>query len=96
MANRISQLVIDLNGGIVAKLNGYITSTSQYANKVQVIAPFPDDDSVSINFYLRNSRISNYTQYMAIQRDENQVPLLGRDVIDSDKAYYQACKDWNV
>ena len=96
MAKNTGQLIIGLDGSIVAKLNGYITATSQYTNYIQVVAPFDDTDSVSINFYLRNARISNYTQYITLQRDDSNVPLKGRDVIDSAKEYYQATKDWNV
>jgi len=96
MASNIGQLIIGLNGSIVDKINGYITATSQFTNYIQVVAPFPDNDSVSINFYLRNARISDYTQYMTLQRDDSNVPLKGRDVVSSSKEYYQAIKDWNV
>jgi len=96
MENKISQLVINTDGSIVEKLKGFITATNQYANYIQVVSPFPNSDSVSINFYLRNARISTYTQYMTLQRDDNQVPLKGSDVISSSKEYYQSTKDWNV
>lgn len=93
MAVNTGQLIIDYSGALVAKLNGYITATSQYTNYIQVVAPFDDTDSVSTNFYLRNARISNYTQYMTLQRDSSNVPLKGLDVVDSNKEYYQAVKD---
>ena len=93
--SNIGQIVVGLDGAIIDKRN-YIVATNQYTNYIQVVAPFDETDSVSINYYLRNSRIQNYTQYMTIQRDDSNVPLKGSDVISSTKAYFQATKDFNV
>lgn len=96
MEFKTSQIIINNDGTIVDKVKAFITATSQYTNYIQVVAPFPGSDSVSISFYLRNARINTYTQYMTLQRDDNQVPLLGLDVVNSSKEYFQTVKDWNV
>jgi hypothetical protein len=92
----VIQLVYNADGSLLSKNNAFIASNNQAANNIQVIAPFPNTDSISVNYYLRNARISNYTQYLRLLRDTEGNSVLGKDIIDPARPYYQTVKDWNV
>jgi hypothetical protein len=96
MATNVLQFIYNADGSLLDKVNPFIASNNQAANNVQIIAPFPASDSVSINYYLRNARISNYTQYARLLKDTNGAMVYARDVVSPSKHYYQLVKDWNV
>ena len=95
MANT-TRLVIGLNGEIISKTNGYIVASGAFSNMIQIVAPFPASDSVSMEFYLRNARITTYTQYVSLFKDDSQEPILAKDVVSSTESYYQTVKEWYV
>jgi hypothetical protein len=92
----VIQLIYNADGSLLTKVNAFIASNNQAVNVVQVIAPFPDTNSMSINYYLRNARITNYTQYLRLLRDNEDRVLFGKDVVSPERYYYQLVKDWNV
>ena len=95
MANTI-QLVLGLSGEIIDKTNGYIVASNSYSNMIQIVSPFPASDSVSLEFYLRNARITTYSQYIGLMKNELNESVQAKDVVSNEKAYYQTVKEWYV
>ena len=96
MATNVIQLIYNADGSLLDKVNPFIASNNQAANNIQIIAPFPASDSISVNYYLRNARVTNYTQYLRLLKDTNSQLVYGKDIVDPSKNYYQTVKDWNV
>ena len=96
MATNVIQLIYNADGSLLDKVNPFIASNNQAANNIQIIAPFPASDSISVNYYLRNARVTNYTQYLRMLKDTNGNIVYGKDIVDPSKYYYQVVKDWNV
>lgn len=96
MSTNVLQFIYNADGSLLDKVNPFIASNNQAANNIQIIAPFPASDSVSINFYLRNARISNYTQYARLLKDTSGNIIHAKDIVSPSKPYYQTVKDWNV
>jgi len=96
MSTNVLQFIYNADGSLLDKVNPFIASNNQAANNIQIIAPFPNSDSVSINFYLRNARLTNYTQYTRLLKDNNGESVYGKDIVSPSKPYYQLVKDWNV
>jgi len=96
MATNVLQFIYNADGSLLDKVNPFIASNNQAANNIQIISPFPASDSVSVNYYLRNARISNYTQYARLLKDTSGNIVYARDVVSPSKPYYQTVKDWNV
>ena len=90
------RLIVKQDGSLLDVVNPFIASLNEFANIIQVISPFPASDSVAVNYNLRNSRITNYTQYLRLLKDNLGNILYGKDVVDPSKPYYQTVKDWNV
>ena len=96
MATNVLQFIYNADGSLLDKVNPFIASNNQAANNIQIIAPFPASDSVAVNYYLRNARISNYTQYLRLLKDTSGNIIYARDIVSPSKPYYQTVKDWNV
>lgn len=96
MATNVLQFIYNADGSLLDKVNPFIASNNQAANNVQIIAPFPASDSVAVNYYLRNARISNYTQYARLLKDTSGNMVYAKDIVSPSKPYYQTVKDWNV
>ena len=96
MANNVIQLIYNVDGSLIDKVNSFISSNNQAANTIQVITPHPSSDSLSINYYLRNARITNYTQYLRLLKDREGQTVLAKDIVSPLKPYYQMIKDWYV
>ena len=92
----VIRVVLNSDGSILDVVNGFIASMNSYSNTIQVVAPFPDTDSLAVNYYLRNARVTNYTQYLRLLRDTNGVIQYGKDIVEPERNYYQQVKDYNV
>lgn len=88
MATNVLQFIYNADGSLLDKVNPFIASNNQAANNIQIIAPFPASDSVAVNYYLRNARISNYTQYLRLLKDTNGNIVYAKDVVSPSKNYY--------
>ena len=95
MANT-TRLIIGLNGEIIDKSNGYIVANNSLSTNIQVISPFPMSDSVSLEFYLRNAKITTYKQYIGLLKDDVGQAVQAKDVVDSSETFYQTIKEWYV
>jgi len=90
------QVILNMDGSVLDTRNGFITSINEYSNSIQVISPFPISDSVSVNYYLQDTTMTNYTQYLVPLKDNQNNTILAKNIVDPTKPYYQTIKDWNV
>jgi hypothetical protein len=91
-----TRLIIGISGEIIDKNNGFLVANDSYSNMIQVISPFPASDSVKLEFYLRNARVTTYTQYIGLKKDDSGNPITAKDVVPSTETYYQSIKEWYV
>ena len=65
-------------------------------NVIQIIAPWPASDSISVEYTLYNSGMKKLQDHSKLARNASGEALLGKDVIPTGKAYFQTAKDWYV
>ena len=96
MIKNILQFIYNLDGSLIDKNLTSVRAHSNYMNVIQIIAPWPASDSISVEYTLYNSGMKKLQDHSKLARNASGEALLGKDVIPTGKAYFQTVKEWYV
>lgn len=97
MIKNLLQFIYNVDGTLIDKSLTSVRAHSNYVNTIQIVAPWPLTDAISAEYTLYNTPIKQLQDYARLATNIiDGSSVLGKDVINNDKPYYQIAKDWFV
>ena len=96
MIKNISQFIYNVDGSLIDKNLSSIRAHSNHVTIIQMVAPWPSSELITVEYSLRNRESLKLYDYFRVVKNNQGEFLTGKDVISPEKPYFQTAKDWYV